>query len=113
VFLPFLQAKISHLVVTDKSLEYEGSLGVPRSVMDRAGLTQGQVVLVVDLANGERFETYLIEESEGKCSLRGGAARMGEVGDNLIVMSFVYLDPGEKISPRIINVNEANHLLES
>lgn len=109
---PFLQVKINHLVVTDKNLEYEGSLGVPGSVMERAGLAPGQVVLVVNLSNGERFETYLIEEADGVCSLRGGAARLGERGDRLIVMAFVLLEGGETITPKVIKVDSHNRVSE-
>jgi aspartate 1-decarboxylase len=111
VLRPFLQAKINSLVVTEKSIAYEGSLGVPGSVMDQAGLSPGQLVLVINLENGERFETYLIEEPEGVSSLRGGAARLGEVGDRLLGMAFSWLEPGESSTPKVIKVDEHNRVV--
>jgi len=113
VLSPSLQAKISGLVVTDKSVEYEGSLGVPSGIIQAAGLKPFQYVLVINTLNGERFETYLIEEPSGVCSLRGGAARLGEIGDELIVMAFTWLAPGESIEPAIIKVQKNNQLRDS
>ncbi|MBN2380240.1 aspartate 1-decarboxylase [candidate division WOR-3 bacterium] len=110
---PFLQAKISSLVVTEKSIAYEGSLGVPGSVMEKGGLSPGQLVLVINLENGARFETYLIEEPEGISSLRGGAARLGEIGDRLLVMAFAWLGPGESSNPKVIKVDERNRVVET
>ncbi len=109
----FLQVKLYPVRVTGKNLEYEGSLGLSRQLIEKAGLAPGQMVLVVNLANGERFETYLIEEEEeGACWLKGGAARLGEIGDRLIVMAFVYLEASESITPLIIKVDSDNSPLE-
>jgi aspartate 1-decarboxylase len=108
VLRPFLQAKIYPLVVTDKNLEYEGSIGVPRRLINQTGLAAGQMVLVVNLDNGERFDTYLIETEEGICTLNGGAARLGEVGDRLIIIAYAYLEPGEVLAPRILKLNQRN-----
>ncbi len=104
----FLQAKLYPVRVTETELEYDGSLGLSRTLIEEAGLSPGQIVLVVNLANGERFETYLIEREEGVCSLNGGTARLGMIGDNLIVMAFVYLDPGETVTPRVVKVDPEN-----
>jgi len=112
VLREFLQAKLYPIRVTGKSLEYEGSLGLSRRLIKEAGLVAGERVLVVNLANGERFETYLIEEkNEGACWLKGGAARLGEIGDRLIVMAFAYLEASESITPRIIRVDSENNPL--
>ncbi|MBD3287080.1 hypothetical protein GF359_10495 [candidate division WOR-3 bacterium] len=110
---PSLQSKISGLRVTEKSIEYEGSLGVGEKVLKAAGLKPGQLILVINTENGERFETYLIKEPEGVCSLRGGAARLGEIGDELIVMAFVWLEAEEELDPRIIKVDKNNNLTGS
>lgn len=108
----FLQVKLYPVRVTGKNLEYEGSLGLSRALIKEAGLAAGERVLVVNLANGKRFETYLIEEEEGACWLKGGAARLGEIGDRLIVMAFVYLEASESITPLIIKVDSDNSPLE-
>jgi len=113
VFRPFLQAKIYPLRVSAKSLEYEGSLGLAAELIERAGLAPGQRVLVVNLANGARFDTYLIESPQGACELNGGTARLGEIGDSLIVMAFAYLEQGETIKPRIVKVGDGNRPVES
>ncbi len=105
---PCLQAKIYPLVVTDKNIEYDGSLGLSPALMNAADLIPGQVIQVVNLNNGSRFETYLIEGEDGFCVLNGGAARLGEVGDRLIVMAFVYLEGSETFEPRIIKVDSNN-----
>ncbi len=108
---PFLQTKLYPLTVTGKNIEYEGSLGLSRELMAEAGLEPWQVVNVVNLSNGERFETYLIESANGLCELNGGAARLGEVSDRLIVMAFIWLESTERPSPRIIKVDEFNQAI--
>lgn len=105
----FLQAKIYPVKVTGKRLEYDGSLGLSREMLDASGLAPGQVITVVNMSNGARFETYIIEGKEGICELNGGAARLGEIGDQLIVMAMVYLGPDESLTPRIVKVDENNH----
>lgn len=109
---PFLQAKIYPVNVTGTNLHYEGSLGLSRTLLSEAGLAAGQIVLVVNLANGERFETYLIEADEGVCTLNGGTARLGEIDDKLIVMAYAYLEPSESLPARIMKVDENNKPIE-
>lgn len=110
---PFLQAKIYPVRVTGKNLEYEGSLALSVELIERAGLSVGQIILVVNLSNGERFETYLIKDEIGVCSLNGGTARLGEIGDRLIVMATAYLEPSEDMVPRIVKTDANNRPLES
>lgn len=112
MYRPFLQAKIFPVIVTDKNLEYEGSLALSGTLISKAGLEPGQMVLIVNLENAERFETYLIEAGEGECSLNGGTARLGEIGDRLIIIAVAYLDPGERIEPVVIKVDRQNKPLE-
>lgn len=113
MFRVFLKAKLYPVRVTETELEYDGSLGLSRTLIKEAGLSAGERVLVVNLASGERFETYLIEREEGVCSLNGGAARLGEIGDELIVMAFAYLDSSETVAPRIVKVDSNNNPLET
>ncbi len=112
MYRPFLQAKIFPVKVTDKNLEYEGSLALSGALIKKSGLEPGQMVLAVNLENGERFETYLIEAPPGSCSLNGATARLGERGDRLIVMAVSYLEPGEKIVPIIVKVDDENAAVE-
>lgn len=107
---PYLEAKLYPVSVTGKNIEYEGSLGLSAELIAAAGLEVWQVVTVVNLANGERFETYLIEAGPGVCELNGGTARLGEVSDRLIVMAFAYLESSERLVPRVIKVDASNRV---
>lgn len=92
--------------VTDKSLRYEGSLELDAALSRAAGIRPQELVQVVNVNNGCRFETYIIDApaGSGACVLNGAAARLGEVGDELIVMSIVLLDEAEPV-PELTRVN--------
>ena len=112
MLLNVLRAKIQGATVTAKSLHYEGSLTLDQDVMDAAGLLPWEKVLVVNLNTGDRIETYLIpgEKGSGTVCLNGGAARCGEVGDELIVMVFCSLEASEAAShrPVVVYLDEKN-----
>ena len=107
-----VKSKIQRLTVTDKNLKYEGSLELDSGLMKAADILPGEVVLVVNVNNGARFETYAIEAvvdghgpGPGACVLNGAAARLGEVGDEVIVMSTVLVDDESLGGHRLIRVN--------
>lgn len=107
--------KVSHIEVTDTDLDYvEGSLTLGRDIMDTSGLKSYEKVLVINLASGDRFETYLIrdEEHERRVCLNGGTARLGKQGDELIVLSFGHVPEEEVdgIEPDIFYAGENNNL---
>lgn len=111
-FRVLVKSKLQRLTVTDKNLLYEGSLELDAGLMTAADIVAGEVVQVVNVNNGERFETYAIEtdEGSGKCVLNGGAARLGEVGDQLIVMSTA-LVPEDSVREhrlRVVRVDDDN-----
>lgn len=108
-----LNSKIHRLKVTDKNLHYAGSLQLDEKLLTAAGILPGEVVQVVNLNNGERFETYVIAGRAGECVLNGGAARLGEIGDELIVMSNVLVDESaaEQHRPRLIYVDQHNRIV--
>ena len=89
-----VRAKIQRLTVTDKNLLYDGSLELDAALVRAAGILPHELVQVVNVNNGSRFETYIIAApaGSGACVLNGAAARLGEVGDELIVMSIVLVD---------------------
>jgi aspartate 1-decarboxylase len=87
----FLSAKIHGLRVTEKSLHYQGSVAICRDLLKAAKIEPYEQVHVVNLANGERWITYAIPGEEGAFSLNGGGARLGEIGDVCIVMTFEML----------------------
>ena len=103
-----LLAKIHGLKVSCKNLHYEGSITIPKNVLELANIKPFEVVLVINLSNGARFETYVIPGDGEEVCLNGGAARLGEVGDELIVMSFGYIGEEElrDFEPKIIKVNQ-------
>lgn len=109
-----VRAKVQRVTVTGKSLKYEGSLALDARLLRSAGILPSEVVQVVNVNSGARFETYTIEAStgSGECVLNGGAARLGEVGDELIIMSFCLLDEAEAKAHRlrVIRVDSKNRI---
>lgn len=89
-----LKSKLHRAVVTEASLEYEGSLGIAEDLMEAAGLRPYERILCSNLANGSRFETYVIPapRGTGTISLNGATAHLGKPGDRLTIMSFATVD---------------------
>jgi aspartate 1-decarboxylase len=109
----FLIAKIHRATVTDTKLSYEGSLGIDEDLMDAAGLLTGEIIHVFNVNNGRRFETYTIPMPRGSKAiiLNGAAARMGQVGDRLIVLAYGLAE--EPPAPRKIELDENNDVVSS
>ena len=112
----FLRSKLHTLRVTDKNLEYEGSLTLDPRFMIAAGLEPYESVWVYNLENGERFETYVIKGEWGskEVCLNGAAARKGEIGDRLIVVSYALLTPTEieEAEITVVYVDDENNIVE-
>lgn len=111
----FLKAKLHHIRVTQADLEYEGSLTLDPDLMDAVGILPYEKLLIANLENGNRLETYAIEGARGSgvCCLNGACAHMGKVGDRLIVMIFCSLTPEEAKShqPRVVRLDQDNHIV--
>jgi aspartate 1-decarboxylase len=109
-----VKSKLQRLTVTDKHLKYEGSLALDAGLLRSADILEGEVVQIVNVNNGARFETYAITApaGSGACVLNGGAARLGEVGDELIVMSFALLDDAaaRRHKLAVFNVDARNRI---
>ena len=107
-----LKSKIHRAQVTAGDVNYEGSLGIARDLMDKVGLLPYERILCGNMANGERFETYAIaaEPGSGQIILNGATARLGKPGDRLTIMSFTEVEYGEARSwkPRVIVLGEKN-----
>jgi aspartate 1-decarboxylase len=111
----FVRAKIQRLRVTDKNLRYEGSLELDSALTRAAGILAHELVQVVNVNNGARFETYIIDAAPGSgaCVLNGAAARLGEVGDEIIVMSIVLVDEQAAVPAFVrVQVDERNRVRE-
>lgn len=111
-----LKSKLHHLRVTSCSPEYQGSLLIDEALMEAAGISNWEKLLVANLENGERFETYAIagKRGSGVACLNGAAACKGRVGDRLIVMTFALLS-NEEIAvhkPNVVILDEHNRIAE-
>ena len=110
----YLKSKIHMAVVTDKNLNYTGSIEIDEEIMDIAKLREGEMVLVANVDNGERFITYVIKGKKGsrKIVLNGASARKAEVGDRVIIMAFAVASPEEKVKPSIVILDKDNEIVE-
>ncbi len=117
MLIEMIRAKIHQARVTDADINYEGSIGIDTDLVARAGMFPYEKVLVVDLENGERLETYIIPAAAGsrQIQLNGAAARLVHVGDRVIIMAFAYLDfpPPADWRPRVILMDEKNNVSEA
>jgi len=84
----FVGAKLHGLRITGKSLEYEGSATIPTSLMKRSGIHPYERVYLVNKSTGTRWDTYALPGPEGEFVLNGAAARLGEVGDEVLLWTF-------------------------
>ena len=115
MLIPALYAKLHRVRVTQCDMDYVGSLGVSRDLTEAAGLSEGQKILVANVNNGNRLETYLqTVEEPGEIILNGAAARLGEKDDIVIVMAFAQFEPDElkQHAPKVVLVDENNHITE-
>ena len=112
----FLKSKLHRACVTDANVNYEGSLTISEDLMEAVGFLPYERVLVGNMANGERFETYLIvgKRGKGEICLNGATAHLGKIGDLLTIMSYVGIEPEntKHHKPRMITLQENNRLLE-
>ena len=112
----FFKSKIHRAVITQAELHYEGSCTIDLDLMDAAGLLSYEQIAIVNINNGERFETYVIPGERGSKTicLNGAAARKGQPGDRVIIISYALLreDEIEGFEPTIILVDETNSIVE-
>ncbi len=111
-----MKSKVHRATVTDANLHYVGSITIDRDLMDAADLAEFEQVAVVDIDNGARLETYVIEgvRGSGDVCLNGAAARLVAPGDKVIVISYADYDDAELAGyePRIVHVDTANGIVD-
>jgi aspartate 1-decarboxylase len=111
-----LRAKLHTATVTQANPEYVGSLTVDRDLLDAVGLVEHEQVLCANLANGERFTTYIFEGERGSgvIGVNGAAARLASEGDRLIVMAFGIVDESEIAGhrPKVAILDDQNRVVE-
>ncbi len=109
------KSKIHRATITQADLYYEGSLTLDTDLMKAADLLPFEQVSIVNVNNGERFETYLIEgpAGSGVVCLNGPAARKGAVGDEIIIISYGQFEDSEELryfEPTIVHVDKRNRI---
>jgi aspartate 1-decarboxylase len=109
-----LKSKIHRAVVTGASVDYEGSLTIAADLAERVGMREYERILVGNLSNGERFETYVIlgAAGSGVIELNGATAHLGKPGDRLTIMSFAWLDAAETKThrPAVVVLDDRNRV---
>jgi aspartate 1-decarboxylase len=114
MLVSMVRAKIHHARVTAADIEYVGSITIDTDLLDRAHMVAYEKVLVVDVENGQRFETYIIPGAPGSRTIQvnGAAAHLVSVGDRLIVLAFALVDwpPPDGWTPQVIVLDEHNSL---
>ena len=114
MFVNMLKGKIHRAVVKQAELHYVGSITVDPVLMEAAGVYEYEYVQIVDVENGNRFETYTIagEPGSGMICLNGAAARQVAVGDHVIIMAYAQITPEEakEHKPHVVFVDEKNQI---
>ena len=113
--LTMLKSKIHRAKVTDANLNYEGSITIDRDLMEAAGMLLHEQVHIVNINNGARFETYIIEgeRGTGTICLNGAAARLVQPDDLIIIIAYADMsqEEAEKYEPIVVQVNDQNEII--
>lgn len=114
MYISMLKSKIHRATVVQAELNYVGSITIDEALMDAAEILEYEKVQIVDIDNGNRFETYVIagERDSGMICLNGAAARQVSVGDKVIIMCYADMQPeeGKEHKPRVVFVDGNNHI---
>ena len=109
-----LRAKIHMATVTESNIAYEGSITIDETILKEAGMFSYEQVMISNVNNGERFETYIIpgKKNSGEICLNGPTARKGVVGDKVIIFCYSYFNDSElkDYKPKIVMVNAKNRI---
>ncbi len=115
MFVEVIKSKIHRVKVTDADLSYIGSITIDRDLIDAANLVVGEKVHVLNINNGERLETYIIEgkRGSGEVTLNGPAARKAQKGDIVIIVGYAQMEfeEAKNFKPTIIFPNENTNRL--
>lgn len=116
MLLTMLKSKIHRAVITESKLNYVGSITIDKSLMNNANILEYEKVQIVDIDNGNRFETYAIagEPNSGVICINGAAARCVQPGDKIIIMTYCQINEEEsnKFKPTVVFVDENNNVKE-
>ncbi|MDG9701585.1 aspartate 1-decarboxylase [Streptomyces sp. DH37] len=116
----FMHSKIHRATVTDSNLNYVGSITISPELLEAAGIGVHELVHIVNINNGARFETYTIlddspEPPAGQIVINGAAARLVQRGDKVIIISYAQLTEEERggFKSRVVHVNDANEITDT
>jgi len=112
-----LRAKIHMATVTESNLAYEGSITIDEVILEKAGMFPFEQVMISNVNNGERFETYVIpgKKNSGEICLNGPTARKGVVGDKVIIFCYSYFEDSKitNFQPKIIHLGPKNRIIRN
>ena len=116
MFVKILKSKLHRARVTDAKLHYPGSIEIDSALMEAASILPYESVLVADVDNGSRLETYVIpaEAGSGEIAILGAAAHLIKPKDIVIILGFGYVTPDEAkdFKPKIVVLNENNEIVK-
>ena len=116
MFVKILKSKLHRARVTDAKLHYPGSLAVDSALMEAADILPYESVLVADVNNGNRLETYVVpaEAGSGEIVILGAAARLIQPQDIVIILGFGYVSPDEAgdFKPKVVVLDENNKIIK-
>ena len=116
MFRTMFKSKIHRATVTQADLHYVGSVTIDADLLDAADLLPGELVHIVDITNGSRLETYVIEGERGSgvIGINGAAAHLVHPGDLVILIAYGQMDDAEAraYQPRVVHVNADNEVIE-
>lgn len=116
MLLEFLYSKIHRATVTDANLNYAGSITIDETLLQAANIREWQKVEVLDVNNGERFQTYVIKAkpNSGQICLNGAAARRVQPGDKVIIVTYGYFEESavSEFKPNIVIVDDNNKIID-
>jgi aspartate 1-decarboxylase len=115
MLLNMFKGKLHRATVTQADINYVGSVTIDTELLEQAGILPGEKVQIVNLNNGERFETYTIkgEAGSGVICINGAAARLVQVGDKVIIISYALMDAEEAktFQPNVLVLDEKNRIV--
>lgn len=112
-----LKSKIHRATITSVNLDYEGSITIDSDLMNKADILEYEMVHILDVDNGARFQTYTIkgEPGSGTVAINGAAARLVAKGDLIIILSYAQVSDEEarSLHPRLVYVNSKNEIVRA
>lgn len=112
MIMTMLKGKVHRATVVQAELDYVGSITIDEALMEASGICEYEQVQIVDINDGQRFETYVIagERNSGMICLNGAAARMVQVGDKIIIMCYAGMSSEEMngYAPKVVFVDDEN-----